>query len=258
GYTPVLTGVGDKWVLRRAAEAPDRFGIGSEETGHNISRGWLRKRDGAEATVFLGNGLKSAINTYAATRGMPPREAHRPFPPGFKKTFHLCYTHKELWRRGSPAFLEVERAIAQSCALGRVEPVVHDEEPDMLYLAVRDAAGRQRAGIFVRNSGTEDKTGVNVRGTREDAAALAAMGEAALLRLARTIKDTAHPMARAERAVLEALAGGPLPAGALPIPPGVARERLLEELANKEKVIRPCAGGYERTELGAKAMEAWS
>lgn len=127
----------------------------------------------------------------------------------------------------------------------------------MLYLAVNDAAGRQRAGIFVRNSGTEEKTGVNVRGAREDADELVRIGEAAVLYLAREMKDLDHAMARAERAVLEALAAGPRARDELPIPEGVHAERLLEEMANKEKVIRAGPDGYARTELGRRMLEAW-
>ncbi len=257
GYTPVLTGVGDKWVLRQAADSPEIYGIGSEETGHNISRGRVTRRDGETVDVFLGNGLKSALNTFVATRGLSPREAHRPFPPGFKRTFYVYYTTKELFAKGSEAFSGVGAIIEEKCTLGPTVPQGRPEEPDMLYLAVRDDEGRQRAGVFVRNSGTEEKTGVNVRGDRKDAGALIAVGEAAVLYLARTLKDWDHPMAQAEKAVLEALEHGPLAADALPIPDGVHAERLLEELANKEKVIAKCAQGYERTPFGARMLEAW-
>ena len=53
GYTSVLTGVGDKWILKQAAKHPDRYGIGSEETGHNISRGVLKTRAGDERERLL-------------------------------------------------------------------------------------------------------------------------------------------------------------------------------------------------------------
>jgi hypothetical protein len=139
-----------------------------------------------------------------------------------------------------------------------VRRVEHPEEPDMLYLAVDGEDGTQRAGIFVRNSGTEEKTGVNVRGMTADAAALRAVGEQALLYLASRMKAHDHPMARAEKAVLEALSNGPCAAGDLPIPEGVHRERLLHELAHKEKVIRADDGDFERTERGTSMLEAWS
>ena len=257
GYEPVLTGVGDKWVLRQAADHPDRYGIGSEETGHNISCGWLTRRDGEETRVFLGNGLKSALNTFVSARGASPREAHRPFAPGFTRTFYAYYTKKHLLAKNSEAFRGVGKVIEEACTLGPVAEQVRPEEPDMLYLAVREGDA-QRAGIFVRNSGTEEKTGVNVRGPVDDAEALTRIGEAAVLYLARVMKDHGHPMAQAEKAVLQALAGGPLPEDKLPIPEGVHAERLLEEMAHKEKVIRACAGGFERTELGTRMLEAWS
>lgn len=257
GYMPVLTAVGDKWVLQRAVANPHRYGIGGEETGHNISRGWIRTRAGEEATIFTGNGLKSALNTYVATRGLAPREAHRPFPPGFKKTFYVYYTRKELLAQGSDVFRGVAAVIEKNCTLGPVSRVDHPEDPDMLYLEVRGADGKQRAGIFVRNSGTEEKTGVNVRGIAEDGPALTEVGKAAVLHLAATMKDWHHPWARAARSVLEALEAGPLPPGAIPVPEGVPRERLLEEMANKEKVIRLGEKGLERTELGARMLEAW-
>jgi len=257
GYTPVLTGVGDKWVLKQAAEQPDLYGIGSEETGHNISKGFVTTRDGEERAVFFGNGLKSALNTFVSARGMTPREAHRPFPPGFKRSFYVYYTRKEELARDSDVFKGVAEVIGKSCTLGPVVPQPRPEEPDMLYLAVRESAA-QRAGIFVRNSGTEEKTGVNVRGAVDDADALVAAGEAAWLYLARAMKDADHPMARAEEAVLKALGDGPRPASKLPIPDGVDAERLLEEMANREKVIRRCEGGYERTALGERMLEAFS
>ena len=257
GYDPVLTGVGDKWILRQAVDHPERYGIGSEETGHNISRGVLKTREGAERHVFYGNGLKSALNTFVATRGMSAVEARHPFEPGFKRTFYCYYTSKDLLKKDSRAYRGVAEVIERACTLGPVEPLDRPEEPDMIYLAVmRD--GAQRAGIFVRNSGTEEKTGVNVRGPVEDRAALVAIGEEALLYLARNMKDREHPMARAEKALLEALADGPRDAGALPIPDDVHAERLLEELANKEQVIRRCEGGYERTDLGRRMLEVWA
>ena len=256
GYAPVLTGVGDKWVLEQAARDPVSYGIGSEETGHNVSRGHFTTRAGEDVEVFVGNGLKSALNTFVATRGLSPRDAHRPFEPGFKQTFYVYYTDKGRLSEESPVFRGVGQVIERACTLGPTTPQPRPEERDMLYLAVNDGE-RQRAGIFVRNSGTEEKTGVNVRGAREDGDELVRVGEAALLFLAREMKDVDHPMACAERAVLEALAGGPRARDELPIPDGIHAERLLDEMANKEKVIRACPDGYERTELGQRMLEAW-
>jgi len=258
GYEPRLTAVGDKWVLQQAAEHPDTYGIGSEETGHNISKGTLDDAAGNERVIFTGNGLKSALNTFVSTRGLTPAEAHRPFEPGFKRTFYVYYTDKSALVADSDVFTGVAEAIEATCTLGPVRRVVHEAEPDMLYLAVDADDGSQRGGVFVRNSGTEEKTGVNVRGSVEDQDALVAMGEAALLFLSANMKDHGHAMAQAERAILEALASGAMAEDALPIPDGVNRERLLLELEHKEKVIRSVDDGFERTERGARMLGDWS
>ena len=106
----------------------------------------------------------------------------------------------------------------------------------MLYLAVHDG-GRQRAGIFVRNSGTEEKTGINVRGAREDGDELVRIGEAALHFLAREMKDHDHPMARAEKAVLEALADGIFPADAEHLAPVLEQAQLLARLVEDLRTL---------------------
>ena len=258
GYEPRLTAVGDKWVLQQAAEHPDEYGIGSEETGHNISKGLLDDAHGGERVIFTGNGLKSALNTFVATRGLSAADAHRPFTPGFKRTFYVYYTDKSALVDGSDVFRGVAAAIEEACTLGPVRRVVHEAEPDMLYLAVDADDGSQRAGIFVRNSGTEEKTGVNVRGSVEDQDALVAIGEAALLYLSAHMKDHAHAMAQAERAILEKLGDGVVAEADLPIPDGVMRERLLIELEHKEKVMRAVDGGFARTERGTRMLGDWS
>jgi len=258
GYEPRLTAVGDKWVLQQAAQHPEDYGIGSEETGHNISKGWLVDARGSEREIYTGNGLKSALNTFVATRGLTAAEAHHPYVPGFKRTFYVYYTDKARLAAGSDVFEGVAAAIEAACTLGPMRRIVHEAEPDMLYLAVDAPDGTQRAGIFVRNSGTEEKTGVNVSGSVEDADALAAIGEVALLYLSAHLKDHGHAMAKAERAILEALQDGIVADASLPIPDGVHRERLLLELEHKEKVLRAVDGGFERTARGTRMLEDWS
>ena len=60
---------------------------------------------------------------------------------------------------------------------GRVIPFREDR--DMLYISLASSKGNQ-AGVFVRNSGTENKISVNLRGAKGDASALKAIGEQAV------------------------------------------------------------------------------
>lgn len=109
GFESHLTGVGDKWLLRRCfidlLEAYDNgskikendsafdiinsldmlsisigsasdlivklnFAVGSEESGHNISLGVISNEKQVLKPVFAGNGLKSAVNSFVAIEGL--------------------------------------------------------------------------------------------------------------------------------------------------------------------------------------------
>ena len=41
--------------------------VGSEETGHNITTGYLTLHNKHKMQVYSGNGLKCALNTFVAT-----------------------------------------------------------------------------------------------------------------------------------------------------------------------------------------------
>jgi phosphomannomutase len=199
GFKPVITGVGDKWLLREAVQFKDKFAIGSEESGHNITEGYLKTKDNKEISIFTGNGLKSAINTFAASESILSKsdtksyfqKLHSPFEHGFKKTFYIYGTDKSKLAKGTPLWKDLEIFIRKSC-LEKFENSVElslkekDEEPDMLYLAIYDKGDRfapltasLRGCIFARNSGTEDKTGINVRGSTTDMDKLIYIGERA-------------------------------------------------------------------------------
>ncbi|MDP7505484.1 MAG: hypothetical protein QF774_15850, partial [Nitrospinota bacterium] len=64
--------------------------------------------------------------------------------------------------------------------------------------------------IFVRNSGTERKTGVTLRGPMEWKAQLLSAGEAVVREILIHIKDRSDPNTLAEEAALRGLEGGPV------------------------------------------------
>ena len=189
GFKAVVTGVGDKWLLREAMQLADKFAIGSEESGHNITKGYLKIKDGRTISLFAGNGLKSAVNTFAASESILTKsdaksyfqKLHSPFERGFKKAFYIYETDKSRLSKGTDLWKKLEGFIKNIC-MEQFENSVElsmkerGDEPDMLYLAIYDKS-ILRGCIFVRNSGTEDKTGINVRGSINDTDKLIYIGE---------------------------------------------------------------------------------
>ena len=208
GFKAVITGVGDKWLLKEAMQPANKFAIGSEESGHNITEGYLKTKACSERSesnsgvisVFAGNGLKSAINTFAASESILGKsdtkgyfqKLHSPFEHGFKKTFYIYKTDKSRLSKGTELWKKLAGFIKNICMEkfgNSVELSLkeRDEEPDTLYFAIYNPpipplvkggeGGFLRGCVFVRNSGTEDKTGINVRGSINDSERLIYIGE---------------------------------------------------------------------------------
>ena len=229
------------------------FAVGSEETGHNITQGWLEGQ-GERTPVFCGNGLKSALNTFVASQfllaGKPVAKYYarleRPFVPGFKGTryaYHIC---QEKFSNGSAVWNRVCKSIVQAGKTngfrGRVVPFREDR--DMLYIALTSPKGHQ-AGVFVRNSGTENKISVNLRGAKGDASALQAIGEQAVRILFATLKDKKNPHYKVEQDLLSRMAVLPLKETQV----AGSAQQVLREMA-KQKLVKPSVGGWRLTPLG--------
>jgi hypothetical protein len=123
--------------------------------------------------------------------------------------------------------------------------IAYKEDPDMLYLALQGPQG-SRAGIFIRNSGTENKISVNLRGGRADMKALRQIGEQAIRFLMTTMKARDHHLYKVELDLMSQVAGNPLPEDK--VQEADAR-RVLHELG-KQGLIRPSAQGFRLTERG--------
>ncbi len=231
------------------------FAVGSEETGHNITRGWMESAEGERIPVFFGNGLKSALNTFAASQflfGDQPvaryyARLERPFAPGFKGTRYAYYIHQEQFYNGSTVWNRVRKCILQAGRergyRGRV--VSFREDKDMLYISLESSKGNQ-AGIFVRNSGTENKISVNLRGAKGDAASLKAISEEAVRILFATLKNEDSPHYQVELDLLSRIAARPLKESQVT---GATARRVLMEMA-KQKLVQPSPKGWRLTPLG--------
>jgi phosphoglucosamine mutase len=175
GVVPITKPVGDKWILNVAASSDIQFSVGAEETGHNITEAFITMNDGHIKSVYAGNGIKSAVNTFVATgsllNNLSPMEyfelLREPFKRGYKRTFYAYYTDKSLLTRDSEIFKRADNEIRK--VLGklfnfRLEEVSFTEEPDLLYFKRIDFNGIQMCSLFLRNSGTEEKTAFYIRG----------------------------------------------------------------------------------------------
>ena len=229
------------------------FAVGSEETGHNITLGWM---DGGEGLpVFCGNGLKSALNTFAASQFLiadkPVAKYYarleKPFAPGFKGTRYAYYIHQEKFSNGSAVWHRVRQCILKAGReygyRGRVIPFREDK--DMLYISLVSAKGAQ-AGVFVRNSGTENKISVNLRGAKGDASALKAIGEQAVRILFTELKNQDNHHYKIELDLLSRIAAQPLQETQVT---GSAQQVLRE--MEKQKLVQLTAKGWRLTPLGS-------
>ncbi len=239
--------------------------VGAEESGHTITQGYLEMADGARVAVFHGNGIKSCLNTFGAICGSWRRGYHaddvepaldrirHPFTGGFKKTLYVYYVDKSRWRRGTAVWNDVRAVICEKMAElwpgGVCEEMVRAEDADMLYMKIIES-GLHTGSVFVRNSGTEDKTGVTLRGDVTAETKLLEIGGAVLRRLIAGLKDQKGVMGRAEMELLTAAGRG----GAPQSPVGGLDDReyrqLLVETATKQGFLTDPDPGAVLTELG--------
>lgn len=236
------------------------FAVGSEETGHNITLGWMDTEKGKRIAVFFGNGLKSALNTFSATACLTKDLSVRagfayleqPFKPGFKRTYYVYYVHKELFYKDSALWKQVRRNLFDEgkkrgylCRLS-----IFKEDPDMLYVTLKPQAKskNQCAGIFVRNSGTENKIGVNLRCDRKDARKLQVVAERITHVLLAAMKDRQNHLYKMEHDVLCQLKAKPLHEHDININ-AETRARVVHEM-KKQDLIRLSAKGFQLSPKG--------
>ncbi len=231
--------------------------IGSEETGHCITEGYLRLENEKKVKVFLGNGIKTAINTFLATQvllGSKSVRAYfsnlvRPFPPGYKKTFYTYYVNKKLFYKNSQLWNKVKKSIYQEARRKGFIPsfISFSAEPDMLYIAL-NSNKKERAAVFVRNSGTENKIGINLRGPMKNASKLKSIGEKCSKVLLIHIKDFENHLYKLEEGVLNQLIHGSISDNKLKLKKP-SKERVLSEM-KKQGLIQLTKNGHAITTLG--------
>lgn len=187
-----------------------RFVVGSEESGHTITTAYITNSNNNIVPVFVGNGLKSAINSFASTEYLSKYKTieeyykmlETPFEKGFKKTLYIYYTDKtklqdELYRKKLKDF--ILKNINKEYKIKECKIV---EESSALYFNIL-FNDKEIGSIFLRNSGTEDKTGVYLRSNTEHKTKLLESCNEIQSYVFNTMKDPHHEYAKAEKILLK-------------------------------------------------------
>ena len=213
--------VGDKWLVKGYREGRS-LAIAEEYSGHVLWPAKAVTPSGA-AEVLSGNGLLTGLYALVAALrlGLSPAELSRPFPRGTFATRCVYNVNKALFFPGSAVW-----SAALECIKSALDTAPHagfhswrviemPDEPDMLYVGLQDERGALLGTVFVRNSGTENKTCIYARGVKSLELLLTALCEALWQLHRRTMKDFDCPAFKMETAVLAALERGPLGRDAL-------------------------------------------
>jgi phosphoglucosamine mutase len=316
GYVPVVTGVGDKWLLleavsdlirstidpalewgaklkaylertdlkaewsgltisqywqsyRRSAPvlstAPSfRFRLGIEESGHSLSAGYL-PGEPEGLPCFAGNGIKSGLNVLAACHQTYPGQGvdrnaflSHPFPAGIRQTFYVYFVDKSRLMPDSVLRRElgdlIQQTIRSTFPVGfSTENVVFPEEADMLYYRVLKEEVTCGA-IFVRNSGTEDKAALYLRGESAIEPLMETVGDRVHRFLLKNLKNRASELARFETGLLRTIEEGRVVDDYLTGYSHLPLERLLKEIEFKQGLLQRSGGGLQLTEKGKSLM----
>jgi len=236
------------------------FAIGSEESGHLITLGKIKSGD-MIMPVFIGNGIKCALNSMAAIMKIIPyleqqqyyRWLSNPFPSGYQKSLHVYYVDKSLLHEESDLRKQLQALLLENLKWPGMEKkiVQNQQEPQMLMIRVFQR-NLPVAMVYVRNSGTEDKLGLYLRGCREITDHLDALAKKIYGYLMICFKNKNSLMAKAEKSILHSLKHNSKQNIVLEWPEfeKVSIDRLLIEMSSRQKLIKKDKGMWCITDLG--------
>ncbi|MBF0350742.1 MAG: hypothetical protein HQM11_06900 [SAR324 cluster bacterium] len=145
--------------------------IGAEESGHVITSGYLNNQ-----RVFIGNGLKSGLNSLVSIEYFKTKMSiqnfyqwlENPFSVGYHISQPVYYVNKSLLIPNSDFTKNMESTFGQILQKyfpeQNIRNIFRSEEPEMLFFEIEDNS-IPLATVFIRNSGTEDKMSLYVRGS---------------------------------------------------------------------------------------------
>ena len=236
------------------------FAIGSEESGHLITLGKI-KSGKMISPVFIGNGIKCALNSMAAILQLVPDTEQKqhfkwlrdPYRSGYKKSLQVYYVDKSLLCEESVIRKQLKDLLLENLNWPEIEISIDQnlQEPQMLMIRVFQH-NLPVAMVYVRNSGTEDKLALYLRGSSELTEKLDSLAKKIYSHLMISFKNNKSLMARAEQSVLHSLNHDKRQTIELKGKEfeEVPIDRLLHEMSSRQKLIKKDKGMWCITNLG--------
>ena len=189
GWKQIILPVGDRWLLQKANETGGFFQLGYEDSGHFIFPTYIKLRKGVENAskldffkrdqlFFTGNGilaaLKSLPSIFSTCGNTPSKEffhkLQNQYPVGILKNLAIYEVNKEMLH-DTEFTTSLHKFVVQQFRKLKIESLSIKKEnfadqPDLHYWTIQQQQST-KAAIFIRNSGTEDKTSLYLRGHKK-------------------------------------------------------------------------------------------
>ncbi len=187
-----ITSVGDRRLL--SARRGMKPIIGWEESGHLLIHHRVYTPGGKEQAVYTGNGLLGALMALGAITNAKPdsRIIVNPYPRGISRSQYVYFVKKSLFFPGSVIWKEAERIIKKGL---RAELLSFSDDSQVLCYRVQGDNSGGTGIIFVRNSGTENKSGIYIRCSKDLHSAMAAVSNTLFAFMMKNMKDADIPEA---------------------------------------------------------------
>ena len=205
-----LLPVGDRWLLQKANEMESSFQLGYEDSGHFIFPTYIKLRKGGknlsnttffkrDQLFFTGNAilaaLKSLPSIFSTCGNTPSKEffqkLQNQYSIGILKNLAVYEVDKKMLYN-TEFTLSLDHFVSKQFHKLKLTSLniakeSFSNQPDLHYWTVRKGQSTQ-AAIFVRNSGTEDKTSLYLRGDKKWEEKLFVLLEEIQLFLIRSLK----------------------------------------------------------------------
>ena len=235
------------------------FLLGLEESGHAITPTSLQTPHVTQALAFAGNGIKAGLNSLAALSVEKNKEAlvEETFEAGYKKTLYVYYVDKskllgasDYLKAAAPRFQDlIQSHLSQLGPEFKTKVVAFAEEPDLYFIELSQGANIIGA-VFLRNSGTEDKSALYLRGPKDLKIKLKALGEELHQELLAGLKDQSKDLCQLELTILKAVKAGADLKFIEESHKNKPFKRILHEMEHKEEIIFNQAGLFKITPKG--------